>query len=51
MSHTDKLVDQLGELLYECGWRPIADAQWQRLEAHIPQLRELLSDDEVSHGK
>ena len=43
------MIDELGELLYEIGWRPIADAQWDNLKASIGKLQTVLGKASEAH--
>jgi len=42
------MTDELGELLYEIGWRPTADAQWDNLKANVGRLQAVLKKIEVT---
>lgn len=43
------LTDELSELLYEIGWRPTADAQWDNLKANIGRLQTVIGKAAKAH--
>jgi len=43
------MIDELGEVLYEIGWRPTLDARWDRLKANAGRLQAVLGKAAEAH--